>query len=148
MKQGLIYPRLGLNFHHSILGFVVIRPSPSLPICLDGGIETGEQGEWTMSVVAYQQEGYNLGRGLFWEGGQIWKNLFRLLGFSKSPGKVISAHWMVPSMIDTAQLLEVFENFWVRIQLNFNRGCMNCWFSCHSSHCLSHWSGTKVVLGE
>lgn len=31
-----------------------------------------------------------------------------------------------------AQLLEVFEGFWVCIQLNFNRGYVDCLFSCHS----------------
>lgn len=59
-----------------------------------------------MSDVAYQQEGYNLGLGLFFEGEvSVLENLFGLLGFSKSGEKVVSAYWIVSSMIDRAQLL-------------------------------------------
>lgn len=70
MKQGLIYPRLDLNFHHLNTGICGHKTKSKSSHCLDGGIETGERGEWTMTVAAYQQEGYNLGLGLFW-GGEV-----------------------------------------------------------------------------
>lgn len=56
MKQGLIYPRLDLNFHHLNTGICCHKTKSKSSRCLDGGIETGEWGERAMSVVAYQQE--------------------------------------------------------------------------------------------
>lgn len=44
--------------------------------------------------------------------------------------------------------LEVFEWFWIYFWLNFNLGFVDCLFSCHSVHCLTHSSVTKVVLGD
>lgn len=64
-----------------------------------------------MSDVACQQEGYNLGLGLFLGERSVLGNLFGLLGLNKSGEKVVSALSLDGTIHDRhrAQLLEVFE---------------------------------------
>lgn len=64
--------------------------------------EDGPGHEWCCIPTGRLQ----LGVRSFFEGeGSVLENLFGLLGFSKSGEKVVSACWIVSSMIDRAQLL-------------------------------------------
>lgn len=93
---------------------------------IDKDIETRGRGGPTTSDAAYQREGSNLSLGLQRSDleNPVWFTGILALEHQQAREKVIK--WSFDAILQDsrhrAQLLEVFENVWVCIQLNFNRG--------------------------
>lgn len=128
MKQGLIYAKLGLNlwcfcFHCPSIGTIT---NSDFSHGIGEGIETRGQGGPTTSDAAYQQGGSNLSLGLHRSDleNPVWFTGILALEHQQAREKVTSGRLILSSRIADAEpsSLKVFENVWVCIQLNFNRG--------------------------